>query len=145
MLERIILEKKERVSTFIDQSTMEYAVQESVYYAAEDIYIWLTTDESKFPDKKAFETMTIELMLDEDYPIGRGFDADLKELISSDVVVVLQRDKTGESPYGFYLKTAYVNIDPEKAEETGEQYSQLPRTQGYVACDYPVVQTILFI
>ena len=54
-----------------------------------------------------------------DDPVGHGITIDGRELATTMTTVVLQRDFSDESPFGFFVKTAYVDIFHERAEETG--------------------------
>lgn len=122
MLERIIREEKQSVSCFYDRETLEDNLADALYFKSGDIAAWMTKERYEFKNPKDFHEMVINLKMDNE-PIGHGFDENFKERESPYITVVLQRSIDDESPLGFYVKTAYVDISPEKSIATGLSYS----------------------
>ena len=51
--------------------------------------------------------------------IGQGVSNDGRLMETSEMTIVLQRDLSNESPFGFFVKTAYADIENEKAVQIG--------------------------
>ena len=93
-------------------------------------------------DQKTYQKMLEDAAFDEINTmlnISKGHSQELHENITNEdlikriiteeketsaVTVVLQRDMDGESPFGFYIKTAYADIQHENAILTGLQYTK---------------------
>lgn len=119
MVNRLIKEEKQAVSSFLDTDSLIYDLQDAIYYSANDIANWISMDRNEFKNPQDYHEMAFSLHMDED-AIGNGIlkDGSLKE--TTEMTVVLQRDFTGESPFGFFVKTAYADIQHEKAILTGK-------------------------
>lgn len=57
------------------------------------------------------------------FSAGHGFNKKMEEIVTSDAVMVLKRDDTEQQHgYGFYVDTAYPNLDSETAHKSGVYY-----------------------
>lgn len=113
---------------------MEDALTSGLFYVAPKIAAWVQSSKLDFKNEDQYWTIAITINVGDDEPIGRGFDKNFREIESPDLTVVLQRDNTNENYYGFYLKTAYVDITTEHAEYTGVAYTkdEVTRLKGVV-------------
>lgn len=121
MVERIILEGKKNVSSFYDLETLKDSIADIICFKAKEISSWITKRRYEFDTQNAYHYLPLELKMGGE-AIGHGFDQNLNELKSDYLVAVLKRDYDDDSPYGFFLMTAYVDISPEHAILTGRVY-----------------------
>ena len=121
-------------SSFYDQSTMEDALTNGLFYVAPQIATWIQSAKIDFENDAQYRTLAMTINVGDDEPIGRGFDKYFREIESPDMTVVLERDNSSENYYGFYLKTAYVDITTEHAEYTGVAYTkdEVTHLQGVI-------------
>lgn len=106
------------VSSFYDAETLVSILQDAIYYKAKEISNWITSEKIDFKEPQNYHTLAFTLDMGDD-PVGHGITIDGRELATTMTTVVLQRDFSDESPFGFFVKTAYVDIFHERAEETG--------------------------
>lgn len=118
MVSRLIKEEKQIVSSFYDAGTLVDVLQDAIYFKAQNISTWITSSKIDFDDPKKYHTLSFTLDM-KDGPLGHGITKEGKELSTPSVTIVLQRDISEESPYGFFVKTAYPELTYQKAEETG--------------------------
>lgn len=123
MLERIIKEGKSGVSTFLNEEEMKEFMIDALYYVDGQIATWMTSERNEFKNPKDYHNFVVTVDMKEDIVVGRGFNSDFKEYNTPVINIILQRDISGESPMGFFVKTAYADIFHENAKETGVQYS----------------------
>ncbi len=64
---------------------------------------------------------TVKIDID---PIGTGITSEFKEKESSYMTFILCRNLEDDSPFGFFLKTAYVDISEGKGEYTGKEWDK---------------------
>ena len=120
MLQRIVTENRAAISSFKDNATAYENISLAAYFQAGKIASWLQTDRHKCHSNE--EYLRLVLCTDMEEPVGTGFKNDGKEYESSYVRLVLDRDR--KAPYGFHLKTAYVDIELGTAEPTGKSYTK---------------------
>lgn len=130
MVKRIIKEDKSFVSSFANKDFMYENIADAIYYKAGDISTWMTSERYEFSDPKDFHEYTLTLDMGGD-PIGTGYDKELNEKESSYITIVLQRSLDNESPLGFFLKTAYVDIRGEHGIKTGKNFDIKHLEQDY--------------
>ena len=118
MITRMVKEEKQAVSSFYDAETLVSTLQDAIYYKAKEISNWITSEKIDFKEHQNYHTLAFTLDMGDD-PVGHGITIDGRELATTMTTVVLQRDFSDESPFGFFVKTAYVDIFHERAEETG--------------------------
>lgn len=122
MLERLVSENKEAVSSFYDEEQLRRSISDAIYFKADEIAAWFTKSRMEF--KKPDEYYTLALSVDIGEDIGNGFDKNYQEKSTSAITLVLQRDYSGDSPLGFYAKTAYANIMSQFSHYTGKKYKK---------------------
>lgn len=126
LIKRIITEEKENISSFWDNESLKDGVSNVIAYRSQAITKWLFEERYEFDNPKDYQKLCISADIGGD-SVGHGFnnsDGVVKEKETSAVTVVLQRDMDGESPFGFYIKTAYADIQHENAILTGLQYTK---------------------
>ena len=124
LLSRIVHEDKHYSSCFTDQQTADEMIQNALIYKVSDIVKWIQKDRCNCRTPKEYNELAIRLNMGEGEPIGRGFNDQLEELESPVVIVVLQRDFDLDTQFGFYVKSAYVDITGPEAELTGRAYTK---------------------
>lgn len=97
------------VSSFYDAETLVSILQDAIYYKAKEISNWITSEKIDFKEPQNYHTLAFTLDMGDD-PVGHGITIDGRELATTMTTVVLQRDFSDESPFGFFVKTAYVDI-----------------------------------
>lgn len=124
LLERIAKEDKNSVSSFTDLA--EYPILsrigDAIVNQATIIAGWACSKRNEFSDMRDYNRLTISVNLNYDEPIGTGFNDQLEKYVTDTIKVVLQRDMSGENSFGFYVLTAYPDI--EKGIPTGEVYEE---------------------
>lgn len=126
LIRRITTEEKENISSFWDNESLKDGISNVVAYRAQAITKWLFKERYEFDNPKDYQKLCISADIGGD-SVGHGFSNNngvVKEKETSAVTVVLQRDMDGESPFGFYIKTAYADIQHENAIFTGLQYTK---------------------
>lgn len=126
LIKRIITEEKENISSFWDNESLKDGVSNVIAYRSQAITKWLFKERYEFDNPKDYQKLCISADIGGD-SVGHGFNNSegvIKEKETSAVTVVLQRDMDGESPFGFYIKTAYADIQHENAILTGLQYTK---------------------
>ncbi len=101
------------VSCFTDEQTAREAISDAIAYKAKDIYRWFSQDQPSDRNDFFFNNFSFTVDMRTEEPIGYGMDAGLNTYASNGVRFVLERDFSGKSPFGFYLKTAYPEISQE--------------------------------
>lgn len=122
MLERLVSENKEAVSSFYDEEQLRLSISDAICFKAEDIATWFTKGYKEFNSPDEYRAFAFSVDIGED--IGNGFDEKYQEKATSVIRLVLQRDVSGESPFGFFVKTAYADIMNDLAYYTGKKYSK---------------------
>lgn len=121
MVSRLLKSSTKYVSTFYSKEEMDKYIHTALYRNVMNIADWKLKSEQDF--KKQIGTVYKDyneaheayikhfFVIPNIYPatIGRGFNSKLEEIMSSDIAVVLRRDK---SELGFHIMTAYANIEP---------------------------------
>ena len=124
LFERIAREDKNTVSSFTDLA--EYPVLsrigDAIVNQAPVITDWACSKRNEFNDVRDYNRLTISVNLNYDEPIGTGFNDKLEKYVTDTIKVVLQRDLSGENSFGFFVLTAYPDI--EKGIPTGEKYER---------------------
>ena len=124
LLSPIAHNEKHYSSCFNDQDVADDMIQNALIYKAQDIVKWIQQDRYSFLNGKDYQEFAFSLNMGEGESIGRGFNDKLEELESPVVRVVLQRDFDLDTQFGFYVKTAYVDITCQEAELTGKSYTK---------------------
>lgn len=126
MLNRMIKEEKENVSSFWDKESVEDGISNVIAYRTKEITEWLFKERYEFKQPKDYQMLCIEADIGGE-SVGHGFvknGNNFSEKETSAVRIILQRDMDGESPFGFYIKTAYTDIEHKNAIETGLSLSK---------------------
>ncbi len=111
MISRMVKESKDSVSSFTDKDAFTESMQDALIAKDQDIAIWIMKQKSEFDNLKDYNEFAFSLDLKSPEPIGYGFKKDdLAKYGTTGVRVVLRRDVSGESPLGFYIKTAYPDM-----------------------------------
>lgn len=118
MTSRMIREEKQAIYSFYNAEILVDTLQDAIFFDAENISNWITSEKIDFDNSGKYYTYAFTLDMKGE-PLGHGVRADGKELSTTVTTIVLQRDFSDESPFGFFIKTAYANISHERAEETG--------------------------
>ena len=119
MLLRMINEEKKSVTSFTDKETMLSAIQEFIDYNAEDIASWIQSSYKDVENKSDYGEYAASLDLKRG-ALGKGYEVKKDGFYNKEtpyIRVVLERDSSGESPMGFYVKTAYPDIMVSKERE----------------------------
>lgn len=142
LLGRIAKEHKDFSSCFYDKETANDVILNALVYTEDKIVDWIQKRHSEFTDQRNYQQLVISLDMGEGEPIGRGFNDKLQEIESPAVKIVLQRDFDYDTPFGFYVKSAYVDISHPNAELTGIEYTkeQVLEMEG-INFDSPLEET----
>ncbi len=124
LLSRIACEHKTNSSCFLDQETADDVIQNALIYKSSDIVKWIQAGKRDFQNGKDYQELAFSVNMGDGEPIGRGFNDQFQEIESPTVRVVLQRDFDLDTPFGFYVKSAYVDITDKEAELTGVEYTR---------------------
>lgn len=100
-------------TTFNSRDDMNYYIGEALYFRADKISNWLINTRDR--------DYTIDLSMGE--TIGKGYDLNYKEKEGETIIIVLNRDYSDITKTGFAIKTAYIDIENEKARFTGKEYN----------------------
>lgn len=122
LLERLVSEDKEAVSSFYDEEQLRQSISDTICYKAKEISAWFTKGRMEFAKPSEYQTLALSVDIGED--IGNGFTRNYQEKATSVITLVLQRDLSGESPFGFFVNTAYADITNDLAYYTGKEYSK---------------------
>ena len=131
MLNRLVREEKQGVSTFYNYEDFQANLQDALYFKAKDVAAWITSEHIDFKNSRDYHEYAFTVDI-EDNLVGHGYDKNFRELQTSAIKIVLQRDFSEESPFGFFVKTAYADISHENAVETGRQYTPEQILNGVV-------------
>ena len=131
MLNRLVREEKQGVSTFYNYEDFQANLQDALYFKAKDVATWITSEHIDFKNSRDYHEYAFTVDLKGDI-VGHGFNKKLQEIETPAIRVVLQRDFSEESPFGFFVKTAYADISHENAAETGRQYTPEQILNGVV-------------
>lgn len=102
-------------SCFFDDMMAEEAVMTALYRQAPELLTWVRNG------KTPSFVLTIDSG-DEDMMFGRGFDEQFREKESTVAKIIIDRSKEQSYSYGFFVKTAYVDITVPQAQFTGIEY-----------------------
>lgn len=122
LVDRIVHENVSAASCFFNKETALDAIANAVLLEAPNIARWAQMDEfgNRFNDNFYEYDFTVNMGRDE--YIGFGIDKNLKRFESSAVHIVLQRDRSPDTDFGFYMKTAFLDLDEKYCHYTGEEY-----------------------
>ena len=122
LLSRMVRENKSEASTFIeiDDYPIISRIGDALANKAPDIANWACSKRNEFSDSREYHQMVLDVNLGYDEPIGFGFKSDLEKYATDTIRIVLQRDNDGENQFGFFVLTAYPDID--KGISTGVKY-----------------------
>lgn len=123
MAERLLKEGKETVSTFQSEEKMNECLRDGIFYCSEDIANWMMKNRYEFKTSSEYLNFKETVKIDID-PIGTGITSEFKEKESSYMTFILCRNLEDDSPFGFFLKTAYVDISEGKGEYTGKEWDK---------------------
>lgn len=118
MAMRVVKEGKQAVSSFYNAESLIGNLQDAVYFEAENITNWITSDRIDFKKPIDYQQIAFHMHMANE-AIGQGVSNDGRLMETSEMTIVLQRDLSNESPFGFFVKTAYADIENEKAVQIG--------------------------
>ena len=118
MAMRVVKEGKQAVSSFYNAESLIGNLQDAVYFEAENITNWITSDRIDFKKPIDYQQIVFHMHMANE-AIGQGVSNDGRLMETSEMTIVLQRDLSNESPFGFFVKTAYADIENEKAVQIG--------------------------
>ena len=118
MAMRVVKEGKQAVSSFYNAESLIGNLQDTVYFEAENITNWITSDRIDFKKPIDYQQIVFHMHMANE-AIGQGVSNDGRLMETSEMTIVLQRDLSNESPFGFFVKTAYADIENEKAVQIG--------------------------
>lgn len=123
LLSRAIKEEKSYVSCFteLNDYTVVQRIADAIINKAPEISEWACAKRNEFSNPLEYNRMVLNVDLNYDEPVGKGFDNSFREINTDFINVVLQRDKSGENSFGFYVLTAYPDL--EKGYKTGQEYT----------------------
>ncbi len=113
LLRRAITENKRYTTNFKNKEVFEESIQDAIVFKAEDIADWIQSSFKDIDDKSKYYEFDFTLKLNDDEPIGKGYEINNNGVYNKDtsyIRVVLERDNSGESPMGFFIKTAYPDL-----------------------------------
>lgn len=114
--ERVINEGKANISSFYEESDMDKYVMKTMSAFKDKISEWMA-------DEKMTDDLVLRFTNASDIPIGFGFNSDLEEIVTKDVKVVLSKfDEGQKSDFGFFVKTAYADIESKDALKNGRAW-----------------------
>ena len=129
LISRMLKENKNMASAFTEingYSVLE-RIGDALYYKSAEITDWIYKERFEFPNVKAYSELVLNLELCPE-PIGHGFRPNLEEYETNQIVIVLRRDFDKENQFGFYMITAYPDI--EKGKPTGKKYNEIDLLNG---------------
>ena len=115
---RVVKEGKQAVSSFYNAESLIGNLQDAVYFEAENITNWITSDRIDFKKPIDYQQIVFHMHMANE-AIDQGVSNDGRLMETSEMTIVLQRDLSNESPFGFFVKTAYADIENEKAVQIG--------------------------
>ena len=120
LIVRNIKENKSASTVFSDGDTFRDSIQDALVFEEGNIVSWMMKSRKEFDNPRDYNEFTICMDLKGE-PVGYGYKAnDLSKYEITGIRTVLQRDFSGESPMGFYIKTAFPDIQWSK--DTGYKY-----------------------
>ncbi len=108
LLMRLMASPMNAVTSFYDEQTAKRQTADALYFNTDKIEQWMYTPQRYFKNKDDYYTFAASIEMG--IPVGYGINRHLRVRECRAINFVLTRDKTGESPYGFFLKTAYPVI-----------------------------------
>lgn len=119
-----IVEKNRSYGIFESREDADDLIKNLITIKAPEIADWLYTKRRDYSDRQDFQRKCITMDMGE--VVGHGFTRDFKEMQTPVITVVLQRnrDEKKSARYGFYLVTAYPDLNSEKAIPTGREYTR---------------------
>lgn len=108
-----VMKEHHTCTTFNSRDDMNYYIGEALFFDTKNIADWLINTRER--------DYTIEVDMAE--TIGKGYDLNYKEKEGSVIRIVLNRDYSELTKTGFAIKTAYIDIENEKARFTGKEYN----------------------
>lgn len=130
MLTNLILGTKTFDAVFTDAKHAVNWTRQILSARAPVIANWLAADKRYFKSHEEYKNLHISIKFTNVEAVGRGYNKDLAEKATKNIDVFLRRDRTGQSPFGFYLETSFPNINHEQAWETGKYYTKDEVIQG---------------
>lgn len=113
---RIEKEGKANISSFYEEADMDKYVAETMLSFKEQIASWMQ-------DNRNLDDLVLRLPNAAEAPIGFGFNSDYEEIITKDVKVVLSKhEPEQDSEFGFFVKTAYADIESRDALKSGRAW-----------------------
>lgn len=113
---RIEKEGKANISSFYEEADMDKYVAETMLSFKEQIASWMQ-------DGRNLEDLVLRLPNAAEVPIGFGFNSDYEEIVTKDVKVVLSKhEPEQDSEFGFFVKTAYADIESKDALKSGRAW-----------------------
>ena len=131
-----VVETGKASSSFIDEETAIDAVRETLWATAPSIVSWLDkTDGIRNPPR-------LKIAANYGDEVGRGISADLKEIATDGVQVVLSANRNptlGNGCAFFNIVTFYPLLSHETAKETGRSFAEEAK-EMINKSDYPVIR-----
>ena len=126
MLTRIIDEKVSGAGSFVSEELAMDLIENVVYNKAHEIAVWATKTRGEFESTADYQQLALTVVVEPGEVAGINIDSRFREISTDATRIVLQRDYSDTSPYGFYLKTAYPDADTKRGygTPTGKVYTK---------------------
>ncbi len=99
-------------------------IRDAAIFKIDEIASWAQSGKNEFNNIKDYHVKALTVNLGKDVVAGSGLTSDFKEKESGVIRLVLKRDYSADAPYGFHIKTAYVDINDKSARETGLSFTK---------------------
>ena len=120
---RILQNGVPAASCFYDATSAREHIANAIIFQAPEIAKWFFADRFTLGTEEYHEYAFSLDMGRTEGPIGYGVDAKLNECVTHAIRIVLERDTSGISAHGFYLKTAFPDLEQEACvTKTGRQF-----------------------
>ena len=127
MLSRAAAENRSTISSFYDTEVMEDAISNAAYFAAKDITKWIQSRPNEFAGPRDYQEYAVSLVIDDTEMISKGYKEEngvFKEIETPAIRLVLQREIEAPTEFGFYIKTAYGDLNHPLSKYTGVEYTR---------------------
>lgn len=120
-LKRVISREAPSESMFNSREEAYSFIQNAIDMSTEEITEWMYANK-KYMSDRDFYTLALSVNMGD--TVGKGYRADMSEYKTPVITMVLERDYDYSCPKGFYLKTAYPDIECREAVKTGRNFTK---------------------
>ena len=108
LVNRVVHEDVPAASSFLSDEEARQHIAFAALNSVQDICDWFFAERSEYPQDREFRRLTLTLDMKED--VGYGIDTKFTAKKTSAISVILDRDFSPESMFGFRVRTAYPDI-----------------------------------